>query len=330
MARDAAAALGHRHYLQQQRTVRRAANRAQRLWRSMSPSDLDASWVALSDGLVATVASGQQQAAAPAQSYVGAVVHADGGSPAPEGSVRTAAFVGVAADGRPLKSLLYQPVIETRWRLLSGQSGQDALDGALAMLLQEIETEVADAGRAADGVSIASDRTVTGYVRVLSPPSCARCTILAGRVYASAVAFQRHPHCDCVHLPTTRYRSSPLMDPAAYFHSLSAAEQNRIFTVAGAQAIRDGADIMSVVNARRGMYTASAYGRGLQATREGTTRRGLFYQQERRRAIERGLIPRTGYGFRMTTPRLLPEEIYRLAESRDEVIAMLRRYGYLT
>jgi hypothetical protein len=325
-----AVAIGHRHYLQQQRTVRHAANRAQQLWRRMQTSDLDSSWAALSSSLIATVTAGQQQAAAPAQSYVDTVVRADGGAPDPAGSVRTSAFVGVAADGRPLKSLLYQPVIETRWRLLSGQSGPDALDGALAMLLQEIETEVADAGRAADGVSIASDRTVTGYVRVLSPPSCSRCTILAGRVYGSAVAFQRHPHCDCVHLPTTRYRSSPLMDPGEYFHSLSAAEQNRIFTVAGAQAIRDGADISSVVNARRGMYTANAYGRGLQATREGTTRRGAFYRQERQRAIERGLIPSSGRGFRLRTPRLLPEEIYRLAESRDEVIAMLRRFGYLT
>jgi hypothetical protein len=318
------------HYLQQQRTVRHAANRAQRTWRRMSPSDLDSSWTALSADLVAAVTAGQQRAAAPAQGYVESAVRADGGSPDPAGAVRTSAFVGVAADGRPLKSLLYQPVIETRWRLLSGQSGQDALDGALSMLLREIETEVADAGRAADGVSIASDRTVTGYVRVLSPPSCSRCAVLAGKVYGSAVAFQRHPHCDCVHLPTTRYRSSPLMDAGEYFHSLSAAEQSRIFTVAGAQAIRDGADISSVVNARRGMYTASAYGRGLQATREGTTRRGLFYRQERRRAIERGLIPRTGYGFRMTTPRLLPEEIYRQAGSRSEVLAMLRRYGYLT
>jgi hypothetical protein len=29
------------------------------------------------------------------------------------------------------------------------------------------------------------------------------------------------------------------------------------------------------------------------------------------------------------TPRLLPEEIFKLAGSRDEAIAMLRRFGYL-
>lgn len=120
------------------------------------------------------------------------------------------------------------------------------------------------------------------------------------------------------------------LNPKAYFSSLSAAEQNRIFTVAGAQAIRDGASITTVVNARRGMYTASAYGRAVRATREGTTRRGAFYRAERLRAIQRGLVPRSGRGFRLRTPRLAPEEIYRLAGSRSEAIAMLHRFGYLS
>ena len=119
-------------------------------------------------------------------------------------------------------------------------------------------------------------------------------------------------------------------DAKAYFGSLSTAEQNRIFTVAGAQAIRDGANMSSVVNARRGMYTADAYGRTVRATRDSATRRGAWYRQERQRAIERGLVPRSGRGFRLMSPRLLPEEIYRLAGTRAEAIAMLRRFGYLT
>ena len=118
--------------------------------------------------------------------------------------------------------------------------------------------------------------------------------------------------------------------PKTYFHSLSAAEQNRIFTAAGARAIRDGASMSSVVNARRGMYTADAYRRTLAATREGTTRHGAFYRAERAAAIARGRVPASGRGFQLRTPRLLPEEIYRLAGSRDEAIAMLRRFGYLT
>lgn len=119
-------------------------------------------------------------------------------------------------------------------------------------------------------------------------------------------------------------------DPQQYFNSLSHVEQNRIFTVAGAQAVRDGASLSSVVNARRGMYTADSYGRRVRATRDSTTRRGQWYRAERQRAIQRGLVPRSGRGFRLTSPRLLPEEIYRLADNRSEAIAMLRRFGYLT
>lgn len=40
--------------------------------------------------------------------------------------------------------------------------------------------------------------------------------------------------------------------PGDYFESLDRAEQDKIFTKAGAQAIRDRADINQVVNARRG------------------------------------------------------------------------------
>jgi hypothetical protein len=318
------------HYMQQQRAVRRAADRAQAGWRRMLPGDLDGSWQIAAPLLFEALTAGQQETASTADAYVAAVVQADGARSQPAGATNTAAFVGQAADGRPLRSLLYQPVIETRWRMLSGQSADDALFASLATLLRAVDTEVADAGREAGGVSMNANRAVTGYVRMLNPPSCARCAVLAGKVFHTSIAFQRHPHCDCTNVPTTEYRSTPLLDPEAYFRSLSRGEQDRIFTRAGAQAVRDGADLTSVVNARRGMYTADAYGRRLASTYDSTTRRGAFYRAERQRAIERGLIPRSGAGFRLRTPRLLPEEIYRQAATRDEVIAMLRRYGYLT
>jgi hypothetical protein len=115
-----------------------------------------------------------------------------------------------------------------------------------------------------------------------------------------------------------------------YFTSLSRAEQNKLFTIAGAQAIRDGSSISSVVNARRGMYTTTAYGRTVRATRDATTRRGAFYRSERAMAIARGRVPVSGRGFRLRAPRLLPEEIYELAAgNRDEAIRMLRRFGYI-
>ena len=51
---------------------------------------------------------------------------------------------------------------------------------------------VADAARGAESVSIAT-RPRVGYVRYLSPPSCSRCAILAGRFYRWSTGFLRHP-----------------------------------------------------------------------------------------------------------------------------------------
>jgi hypothetical protein len=150
-----------------------------------------------------------------------------------------------------------------------------------------------------------------------------------------------------------RPQPGAITDPKAYFNSLSRAEQERIFTVGGAQAIRDGADITSVVNARRGMSTVgswveqrpggavthrgrtertTAFGRQLQVTTEGTTRRGLFFQREYRRMQQQGLVPPGPIprGVRLRTPRLSPEEIYRQADDRAEAIRMLKRFGYIT
>lgn len=330
MATLTAEEIGAAYYRQQQRTVRQAANRAQELWRQVDPAALDDSWRRVGPALVAALSEGQQRAAAPADAYLAAVIAVDGAEAEPGGSLAVRAFSGRAADGRPLASLLYEPWIESRWRLAAGMSGPDALTGGLATLVRQVSTEVADAGRTAAGASLAGNRAATGYVRVLNPPSCARCSILAGLKYRYNAGFQRHPRCDCVHLPTTRrspHRTGS--DPEEYFRSLSPAEQDRLYTKAGAQAIRDGADIAQVVNARRGMYTADAYGTRLRSTYDATAKRGRFFRIERQRAIERGLIPPSGRGFRLTTHRLLPEEIYKRAGSRDEVISMLRRYGYL-
>lgn len=329
MAELVAEKLGATHYRQQQLTVRRAAVAAQAIWRTVGVDTLDESWRTAGPLLVQNMVSAQRTAAAPADAYVTAAVTADGGASDPAGSIVIGAFVGRAADGRPLASLLYEPWIETRWRLAAGQTRPEAMRGGLATLIRQVGTEVPDAGREAVGVSMAGNRAVKGYVRVLTPPSCARCVILAGRRYRHNAGFQRHPRCDCQAMPVASAHAEALTDPDQYFHGLPRAEQDRIFTAAGAQAIRDGADIGSVVNARRGMHTADAYGQRLASTYDGTTKRGAFFRAERKRAIDRGLIPRSGDGFRLMTPRLLPEEIYKRAGSRDELIAMLRRFGYI-
>jgi hypothetical protein len=323
-------------YVRQQRVVRSSAERAQAFWRRLRLTDIEGSWQAVvAPGLLTTVTAAQQEAASHADAYVAAILTADGLDSDPSGKLAASRFAGAAADGRPLKSLFYESVLETRWLVEEADATDvEAMIGGLEKLLRAVSTEVADAGRTATGVSIAGNRTINGYIRVVNPPACSRCLILAGKEFGWNTGFQRHPKCDCIHLPAKlikRGRGHPgVTDVRGYFNGLSTAEQDRLFTKAGAQAIRDGASPASVVNARRGMYTADAYGRRVRATHDSVTRRGLWFQQERRRAIQRGLVPRSGQGFRLKSPRLLPEEIYRLAGSRSEAIAMLHRFGYMT
>lgn len=335
MANPTAQEIALEHYVRQQRIVRRTANRAQAIWQRLDPRDFDGSWrLAVAPGLQAALTAGQREAAGQSDDYVEAVIAADGARSRPEGLVRPGAFAGVAADGRPLESLFYESVIDTKWRINEGMSQADSLIGGLEKLLKAVATETADAGRTGTGASMTGNKTINGYIRVVNAPACARCIILAGKEFGWNAGFQRHPRCDCVHMPARliargRHHEGAF-DPKAYFKNLSKAEQDRIFTQAGAQAMRDGASMSSVVNARRGMYTADSYGRRVSATNVGTTRRGGFYRLERRRAIDRGLVPKSGRGFRPKSPRLMPEEIYRLADDRDDAIRLLKRFGYLT
>lgn len=341
-------------YRRQQRAVRRATNRVQTLWRRIDRGDITGSWEQLAPSLEQAVVAEQIAAAALADAYLDAIQGAEGAETAAAGRVAPTAFAGVASDGRSLLSLLYQPVIGWKVRMLAGQSMEDAARGALSSALRLTATQVADAGRGAVASGMAGRRTIQGYVRVVQPPACARCVILAGAEYGWNSGFQRHPRCDCIHLPTTLVarnragrgsigsdRFSPttrpgeggrgFLDPRAYFNTLSRAEQDRVFTAAGASAIREGADMGQIINARRGMYQAGIGDGRVSATRVGTRRGSRFYNVERRRAIDAGEVPADiGRAFSIRTPRLMPEEIFRRAASRDDAIAMLKRFGYLT
>ncbi len=167
-----------------------------------------------------------------------------------------------------------------------------------------VQTQVADAARQATAAEMGVRPAVTGWVRMLNPPACGRCAILAGRFYRWSQGFARHPRCDCRHIPTTdRDPDGLVSDPRAYFDSLPAPEQNRRFGGPVAQAIRDGADMARAVNAtgrRSGMTSVQG---GIKLTTE---------------AAQRGRL------------RLTPEGIYRLASDRDEAIRLLRVHGYIT
>jgi hypothetical protein len=128
------------------------------------------------------------------------------------------------------------------------------LNGGAGYLAAMVKTATADTARSAD-LTAAVGRKYTHYVRVVQPGACSRCAILAG-IDSYDHAFKRHPACRCTAMAVDEVDASPARlftsSPDDYFRTLTAAEQDRIFTKAGAEAIRAGADPVTVVSARRG------------------------------------------------------------------------------
>ncbi|MEQ7847730.1 hypothetical protein [Nocardioides kribbensis] len=151
-----------------------------------------------------------------------------------------------------------------------------------------VESIVQDAARAAESVAVAV-RPDIYHVRYVNPPCCARCAILAGRVYRWSSGFQRHPGCDCSLVPTTvasSYAQSP--------DQLVADGLVRGLSKADMKALADGADLNRVVNIR-------------------SRKAGLL---DAGQALTRGGRP-------------TPAGIYRVASDREQALALLQQYGYI-
>lgn len=243
-------------------------------------------------------------------------------------------LAGVTGGGVEVADAAYQAVVTTAKAQYAaeadGLSSNVTIERALAAGEDFITTlaasMMADAMRGAEQVAMAQRPWVEGYVRIVEPGACSRCIVLAGKFYLFNEGFLRHPRCRCNHVPAPpdKARLASLMateSPERLFDSLTEAEQDRIFTQAGAEAIRLGADIGRVVNARKGMSRAqdsgrlrrvNVNGREVYTTTAGTTRRG------RRRNQTSGV-------------RLMPESILEIAgNDRDEVLRLLRLHGYIT
>lgn len=339
-----------RHYRRIQRIQAVTITGIRRAWRRMEVR-ADARWedqyrTDVGPKVVALAAAAQIAATREADTYMADVLNelAFGPETAP-GIVNPTAFAGYAGDGRPIESLLATSVGRARAALSVDLTPEAALADALRFIEEVSETLVADANRAAEEVAMAVRPWVDGYVRMLNPPSCSRCALLSGKFYLFNAGFPRHPRCDCYHVPAPK--KGPTLDrllsvnsPDRYFEALTEAEQDRIFTKAGAQAIRNGADIGLVVRARRGMTTTGESrtqerlingemftvnvtrrqlaptrigGRDVFTTTEGTTTRGRRGRTQAQRV------------------RLMPESIFKIAGSdRDEVIRLLAVNGYIT
>lgn len=189
------------HYQQQQRLANAAADVAGDAWRQVDPDNITASWGRVSPQVTVAVAGAQQAAAQAADGYLDEALAAQGLSPTAAGSVNPAAFAGIASDGRPLQSLIQQPAIGTLTAIGRGHPVDRAMAMGASALDMIVRTQVADAGRAADQAALVARPAAGGYVRLLVPPSCSRCAILAGRWYRYSAGFSRHPRCRPGRLP---------------------------------------------------------------------------------------------------------------------------------
>lgn len=329
------------HYRSQQRLQMITEVAARRAWRRMG-SDFDATWPRVRAQLMVLLRAAQIRAARDGATYVADVLEEMGLDAPAEGNLQPEAFAGVASDGRPLDTLLYGAVVEAkRVSAADGDAPPMAPSQALSVgqswLDMAVETQVADASRAAVQTVIASRIRLGGYVRMVNAPACGRCIILAGRFYRYNTGFQRHPRCDCTHIPALEDTADEVgTEPGKLFRSMTVEQQDKAFGRAGAESIRLGADPGQVVNARRGMQTAVLNRRSVLTTTEGVTKRGVFGGSDfaqsagynARRVGRRGYIEDS---VERTTKRarLMPETILRHATDRDDAVRLLKLYGFI-
>ena len=227
---------------------------------------------------------------------------------APVGRVVPISLVGSTSAGFPMQTVFQQPTSDAVFDMI-------------------VATQLQDVARNMVGLGVAA-RPRMGYVRQISAGACSRCAVLAGRFYRWSDGFLRHPRCNCKNIPAREGDSVSdiTMTRDEYFRGLSTAEQDRVFSKAGAQALRDGADMSQVVNVYRrsaGMQFAQVspvkLKDGLKFTTEGTTKYGVAGQAQLR--------------LRQNGPqqmRPMPETIYqRAGDDRAMAMRMLKLYGYV-
>jgi hypothetical protein len=294
------------HYRQQQAITVATAREVDGIWSTMS-DDLDASWSRIQTPLFETVGAGQLAAAAVGIDYVGAVLdETDVVAPA-VATVNANRFVGGTRDGRPLETLLQGAVVKTKEAIGSGQDVRAALTLARGWLQDVAMDSVRDANRQAVSGAITVRPRVGGWVRMLNPPACKFCIMLAGKWFKWNQGFQSHRLCDCRHIPSQESAAGDLtIDPYAYFDRLDEKMQDRLFGKRDAQAIRDGADMYRVINIRsRGLADDAL---------KNTPGRNRGWQSRR-----------------WDSPsKMTVDDVYRAAKNRDDAIRLLTKNGFIT
>lgn len=246
-----------RQYDRQQEIARVTAERLRRLIVRMGP-DFDAGWRLVRGRAVQTVQLGRAAAIHASIPYTSDVLAETGQPGAPVGSVLPAGFMASAPNGLPVEATFDAVPVKAKQAVAGGATVTGALAAAASWAGRAVATMLADTSRDVHQADMIARPQVRGYVRMVSAGACSRCIILAGKWFRWNEGFERHPGCNCRHIPASENVAGDVMtDPYEYFKSLSDAEQDRVFGKANAQAICDGADIFRVENVRmRGMSVA--------------------------------------------------------------------------
>ncbi|MFJ4617416.1 hypothetical protein [Streptomyces sp. NPDC088812] len=312
------------HMEARQRLAVATALATHRIWRRLDEDNLYQSWLGLVGDVLAVVMSGQLAAAQMTGPWLNELLGAENEDRPDAGRIVPEAFTGVDGAGRPLAGVLMSPLWTALRLVTAGRPIVQALVAGRSMLDAIARTAVADIGRAADSAAMTARPAVTGYIRVVEGGACSRCLILAGNEYQTDKAFLRHPRCNCGMEPVTREHRPRPASPKELVAQMSEAQKRRTFGEAGARALAEGADLGQLVNARRGMATATVFGRKLQITTEGVTSRG--FAGSRLKNLEKT----AGQRYRVSkTPRLMPEEIFRIADDRAHAVRLLHQHGFI-
>jgi hypothetical protein len=291
VSEELAQLISSEHYRERRFIVLEVVRAVAAWWTYLSRSDINGSWeTTVGPGLVSVLHEAQRQAAEPANTYVERMAGEDS---APLARVNTDAFTGQTYDGRTANGLLDLSRQHTLRLIGEGSPREEALASGLVVAQRAAVNETQDAGRGADHVAMVTQPALLGYVRYLELPSCSRCVVLAGRRYRWSAGFERHPRCDCLHIPYTvasPWAGRAIEDPEA------AVETGQVtgLSAADRRALEDGADLGRLVNAKK---------TGLSIAGDGTRKRGR---------------------------RLTPEAIYKRAgNDRELALKLLRQNRYV-
>lgn len=300
-------------------------------WRKHASSDFDQAFAAAMPAMFAALDDAQLETARDAMSTTPEAMEAvDGSLPPAEYTADPRQWVGVNGNGMDTLDTMWGAVIIGKQAIRQGMAVDIALGRIEVTLVMRARTALADTLRSASAVAARSRQPHAKYVRCLTPPSCGRCIILAGRPSGSE-AFQRHPNCDCTAVYTTQPEAGMLTSPIGYLNEL---DDDQLAHMLGgesyARAYRDGADLYQLANAQRGIRKAQIYGRQIAYTTEGTTKRGFAAHRMINAGYAKEFVKNGGRYTRVDRPRLMPETIYEICGDDDtRARRMLYNYGWI-